>query len=428
MADLIHHADLTAEYRGMIETYAGNGVFNISDDSFVALTMECMKQDGAQTLYSLAVLHRLGEMRAAREVIYRKAVTQLRGVQMPDGSKPWWPDVEKAMEALPRAANALGIQRQSATDLLKSTFTPLKWLAAGLIHEGNIIFAGKSKRGKSWIALNIAVALATGQEVFGHYEVPAAVKVAYCALEDGPRRVYRRLTQMEAHTHDLSKLDILFKMPSFQEGGIEVITGLVEEGVQLIIIDVLAKVEGQGKNGAKDYLEAYETFAPLVELRNQHSFTLVMITHLRKAEAQEMSDAVMGSTAYVGAQDVVWTFTRRQGEHSGFLEIADKDMAEKTVELTFQEQSGWWTFVGEGDEYAASKEEHEVVTFLREEGKPQSILQIMQGVGVPQVKYHTFRKRLQRMVADGLVIRTDRGLYAALGQEGWYRMDEQVPF
>ena len=186
LTDMIHHADLTAEYRGMIETYAGNGVFNISDDAFIALTMECMKQDGAQTLYSLAVLHRLGEMRADRAVIYRKAVTQLRGVQMPDGSKPWWPDVEKAMEALPQAPAAHRVQRQSATTLLQSTFAPLKWLAAGLIHEGNIIFAGKSKRGKSWIALNIAVALATGGEVFGHYEVPQAVKVAYCAFEDGP--------------------------------------------------------------------------------------------------------------------------------------------------------------------------------------------------------------------------------------------------
>ena len=148
------------------------------------------------------------------------------------------------------------------------------------------------------------------------------------------------------------------------------IKGLIEEGFQLIIIDVLAKVEGQGKNGAKDYLEAYATFAPLVALRNQYSFTLIMVTHLRKAEAQEMStEGVMGSTAYVGAQDVVWTFNRRHGEHSGFLEITDKDMAEKTVELAFQEQDGRWAFVGEGDEHAASKEEQEVLTFLHEEGK-----------------------------------------------------------
>ncbi len=57
------------------------------------------------------------------------------------------------------------VKRMSGNSLRAKEFPPLKWFAAGFLHEGNCIFAGKSKRGKSWLAFNIAISLATGEDV-----------------------------------------------------------------------------------------------------------------------------------------------------------------------------------------------------------------------------------------------------------------------
>ena len=342
----------------------------------------------------------------------------------------FWECVQQACTSNGQVRQTNGVVRMSGNELLAKEFPPLKWFAAGLLHEGNIIFAGKSKRGKSWVAFNIALDLARGREVFGHYEVPFPVKVAYCALEDGDRRMNRRIKQIVAEGDDLSNLEVVFRMPKLEEGGYEFLESLLQEGYRFIVIDVLAKVEGEGRNGAKGYLEVYQTLGDkLQELRNRYTFVLMTITHLRKAEAEDVAEGVMGSTAYVGLQDVVWVFSRKYGESFGHIEILDKDMAEKSIEIAFNDEEGVWTFVGEGDEYAASKEEHEILAFLREEPKPQSAKQIMVSLGIPSGKFQALRQRLKRMVGDEKLVRTDRGLYAAFGRSSWEQLDnDDVPF
>ena len=125
----------------------------------------------------------------------------------------------------------------------------------------------------------------------------------------------------------------------------------------------------------------------------------------------------------------MWVFSRKYGESFGHIEVLDKDMAEKSIEIAFKDEEGIWTFVGEGDEHAASKEEHEILAFLREEPKPQSAKQIMASLGIPHGKFQALRQRLKRMVGDEKLVRTDRGLYAAFGRSSWEQLDnDDVPF
>ena len=316
------------------------------------------------------------------------------------------------------------IKRIDGDTLRAREFAPLKWFAAGLIHEGNCIFAGKSKRGKSWLALNMAVSLATGQDVLGHYEVREEIKVALCALEDGERRLNRRLRQIEADK-SLKHLEVFFTMPKLAEGGYEFLESLiVQERFQVVIIDVLAKVDGGGKNGAKDYQEVYDSLGRLQELRDKHTFALIMITHLRKAEAEEMSESIMGSTAYVGIQDVVWVFNRKYGESNALLEVLDKDMAEKSIEVEFDAATGNWLFVGEGDEHAQNKEEATIIDYLKGEHRPQTVKQTMSALGIPADNYHGFRKRMERMANDYKILRAGRGTFTALPRGSWEGLDD----
>ena len=296
----------------------------------------------------------------------------------------------------------------TAGALLAKAFMPIRWFAAGLLHEGMVLFGGKSKRGKSWMAMNMAVALAQGDKVFGEYEVAEPRKVLYGALEDGPRRTQRRLRDM-ATSPDLDNLLIAFKMPPLTEGGVEYLAEKIQDGFEVIFVDVLAHLEKAGKNGLPNYHEVYSMFAPLQALRSQHQFALIMITHLRKGESEEVFDQLHGSVAYQGTQDALWVMERRMGDNVANMHIRDKDAEDKTVQLQFD--GATWSFVGEGEEHAATTQERAIMTYLQEEKKPQGVKEIMTGLGINPTFYPAFRQRLIRMASKTLLTRTDRGLY-----------------
>ena len=357
---------------------------------------------------------------------------RVRVVTLP-GDKPGWDVTDwvqaggtaealwALVEGVSQAQVDTAIVEIAAIDLMAMHFPPIKWYAAGLLHEGMVLFGGKSKRGKSWIMMNLALSVATGGNVFGHYEVPRPVKVLYCALEDGPRRTQRRMAMIDKDA-DFSRIKFAFRMPPLENGGIDYIARHIKNGYEVVVVDVLAHVETAGKNGLRDYHEVYRTFAPLQALRSEYQFAMVMVTHLRKAESEEVFDNLHGSVAYQGAQDALWVMERKQGEDTALLHLRDKDAEDKIAELKF-DGAGIWSFIGEGEDHAETTEESGIIKLLLEEAKPMGIKDIMLALGMHPGRYAAIRKRLQRMASKGFVIRTERGLYMALKHAGW-----DVPF
>ena len=54
---------------------------------------------------------------------------------------------------------------------------PVRWIVPGIVPEGVALLAGKPKLGKSWLALGLCVAVASGGVTFGtvHVEKGAAL-------------------------------------------------------------------------------------------------------------------------------------------------------------------------------------------------------------------------------------------------------------
>src|SRR5262249_41437954 len=78
----------------------------------------------------------------------------------------------------------------TAADLCALELAEMRWAVEGLIPEGACILAGKPKLGKSWLALHVSLAVASGGVVLGKTPVEKA-EVLYLALEDGRRRLQR---------------------------------------------------------------------------------------------------------------------------------------------------------------------------------------------------------------------------------------------
>ena len=63
------------------------------------------------------------------------------------------------------------------------------------VPEGATLLVSRPKFGKSWFVLDIAIAIAAGRFTLGQLK-PVQGDVLYLALEDGPRRLQRRITKL----------------------------------------------------------------------------------------------------------------------------------------------------------------------------------------------------------------------------------------
>src|SRR5690606_9347077 len=95
-----------------------------------------------------------------------------------------------------------------AQTLLSLEFEPIKYVVPGYVAEGLTILGGRPKLGKSWLALDWVIAVASGGQSLG-------VKCEqgdsfYLALEDNQRRLQDRLRvvlpKLKSIRPDLSRL------------------------------------------------------------------------------------------------------------------------------------------------------------------------------------------------------------------------------
>lgn len=302
---------------------------------------------------------------------------------------------------------------ETLTDLLQADIPAPTQLFEGLMHEGMLLFGGKSKRGKSWLMFDLAIALAVGRSGFRHYSCPQPMPVLYLALEDGRARLQGRARAIQPNLQTANTFHLRYQFPALTEGGIEILANeIATYHYGLVVIDVLAKLEPpKAGKGDKNYHDIYTMFAPLQELRKQHPFCLAMLTHLRKQEADDVFDNLMGSVAYQGAQDVLWVLERKPKDDFAFLHIRDKDAEDQTVALRFVD--GHWEYIGEGEEYEVSRDQRKIVKVLAEEKREMTIPEIMKACDFPESKYGYVRKLLVAMVADDLIHRTRHGKYSA---------------
>lgn len=313
----------------------------------------------------------------------------------------------------PATAAAPLVPPETLTELLAADIPPPRQLFEQFMHEGMLLFGGKSKRGKSWLIFDIAISLAVGRSAFRHFHCPAPMPVLYLALEDGRARLQGRARAIQPNLQTANQFHLRYNFPPLAEGGIQALTQEIERyRYGLVVVDVLAKLEKpKAGKGEKNYHDIYEMFAPLQELRRNHPFCLAMLTHLRKQEADDVFDSLLGSVAYQGAQDVLWVLERKPKDDFAFLHIRDKDAEDKTIALRFID--GHWEYIGEGEEYEVSRDQRKIIKILAEERRELSIQEICKAGDYPEAKYAYIRKLLVSMVKDDLIHRARHGKYSS---------------
>lgn len=107
----------------------------------------------------------------------------------------------------------------SARELINRGFPEPTWVVPGLLLAGLAILAGRPKIGKSWLALNIAVAVACSGLALGQIKKVEKSNTIYLALGDGPRRLKNRLASVLQGAAAPETLRFFTEFPRLDEGG-----------------------------------------------------------------------------------------------------------------------------------------------------------------------------------------------------------------
>jgi hypothetical protein len=383
------------------------------DDSvFLLGLIQAVDEAGNGCLFDQAVQQRCARVRVHDSALYHGKLLELVSASMPQRWRDWDKQIAALALAMPGTASALP-PPETLTELLAAHIPPPRQLFDGLMHEGMLLFGGKSKRGKSWLMFDLALALAVGRSGFRHFSCPTPLPVLYLALEDGRARLQGRARAIQPNITTADALHLRYTFPSLSEGGIEALHAeIARYHYGLVVIDVLAKVEhAPGGKNERSYHDIYDMFTPLQDLRKQHPFCLAMLTHLRKQEAEDVFDSLLGSVAYQGAQDVLWVLERKPKDDLAFLHIRDKDAEDQTIALRFLD--GHWEYIGEGEEYEVSRDSRRIIQVLNQEPREFGIPEIMKAASFKEEKYAYVRNLLVSLVKDDFIHRTKQGRYSA---------------
>lgn len=276
---------------------------------------------------------------------------------------PVWTPITSAMPLFDWTASNKII---SAADLLNREFPQPKFAVEGIIQEGVNILAGAPKMGKSWLGLNLAVAVSSGGYVLGSIKVEQG-DVLYLALEDGQRRLQGRLRSVLNGSSPSDKLHLATEWPTFDNGGLEKIEMWLQahKAARLIVIDTLKRVRPKERMINNIYGQDYDALAPLSDLANRHGVSILVLHHTRKAQSDDPLDLVSGSTGLTGAADAILVLQRTRNEADASLFVTGRDVEERELALKWDVLIYAWRLLGNADEFCHSAERKEIIDLLR---------------------------------------------------------------
>lgn len=295
----------------------------------------------------------------------------------------------------------------TAAALATTTFAPLVYIVPDYIAPGLTILAGRPKAGKSWLALNFALAIATGGKVLG-VQVEIG-DVLYLALEDNQRRLQERLDQLMPLGQKPARLHFATECNRLDNGGLEAIEAWCASvpNPRCVIVDVFGRVRADRRRDESPYDYDYRTLTPLKGLADRLGIAVLVVHHTSKRQdIDDPLDAVSSTTGLTGAADTILVLAK--SSQGPTLYGRGRDIREIETALRFDMARGLWEALGQASEVRRTDERQTILDVLREAGEPLSPTAI---AAETAMKYPNVRKLLGKMVKAGEIQKVGRAKY-----------------
>ena len=251
-------------------------------------------------------------------------------------------------------------------DLVNYQVKEINYLVDKIIPDaGLVIFAGNPKSGKTFFALQLALAIANGKPFLKYPTTKGFVK---CHLfEDNKDRLKRRLNSMNIKSEEYDNVQINHRRISINDGLIQKMESelLLHPDIKLFIIDTLQDAKGSG-GGGNAYENDQQLLAPLQGFAMKNKVVVFCIHHLKKSK-RDMDDDIQrfsGSMAITGKADLMMQLKKERGKTSAELSIEGRDIEYQNLLIDFDGDAFEWINQGDYSQAKYSKEKKEILDFL----------------------------------------------------------------
>jgi RecA-family ATPase len=301
----------------------------------------------------------------------------------------------------------------TANDLQSKTFDPLRYVVPGYVPEGATLLVSRPKLGKSWLVLDLCIAIAAGRFTLGTLK-PTMGDVLYLAMEDGERRLQRRMTKLLPTFGEAwpSRLTLATDWKRANEGGLDDIKAWCASVHKpaAVVVDTLEKFRTRHNSQNNSYSFDYDAVAGLQKIAIEYGIAIIIVHHDRKANADDPFDTISGTLGLTGAADTILILKREA--RGVILYVRGRDIEESESLMQFNKESCKWTIQGPAAELCKSNERTAILEAVAACDGPIKVEAIMAATGSTRVATDSL---LSRMVEDGDLVRVGRGLYSLPG-------------
>ena len=184
-----------------------------------------------------------------------------------------------------------------------------RWLVEGFLSQGSItVLAAAPKTGKTWVALGLAVGVASGTPALGRFHVPSPGPVMVFPAEDDPRSVRERVAalcsgaglELPGLPIDIITADRLLLDDEADRRKLE--QAIEARRPRLLVLDPLVRLH----SGAESYVgHVAELFGYLRVLQRRFGLAVLVTHHLAKnrGKSAQPGTAMRGSGEIHAAYD-----------------------------------------------------------------------------------------------------------------------------
>jgi hypothetical protein len=295
----------------------------------------------------------------------------------------------------------------SADEILRTDWPEPTWAIPHLLPVGLAILAGKPKIGKSWLALQIAQAVAAGGCVLG--EQVEAGPVLYLALEDTPRRLKERMLKQGwpagTPADFLPMGQFIEQVGDLRNGGGDRLARQIKHrGYRLVVIDTLARSTIGDQN---DVVEMTLALDPVQQIAHARNCAVLMVDHHKKGGGfdPDVITDILGSTAKGAMADTAWGLYRERGKTGAKLAVTGRDLDEKTLAINMDWLTGVWQLDTSPLGLALTGHQAEILAAITEL-EPVNLAQLAAALDKDRGNLY---RTLSNMVNEGMILKIGSG-------------------
>jgi hypothetical protein len=307
------------------------------------------------------------------------------------------------------------------TTLIDTPPPPVTWFAPGFLREGLGLLVGQPNVGKTPLAAQLGLALASGRKWMDSVDVKRS-KVLYLGCEYSRQELYPLLTEsMGAMSmrlrEDITDDNFAFKtqddaLPNDPDAAIADLEFYISLGFNVIIIDTLTAFLPPEKFKQSVYRGDYKELQPYHRLALKYSVAILGVWHASKRESDPklMYNGSTGMWAVPSSRISMYEDEDGRKRISSFPRLGDR--ADLALTQAKNVRGRYWVAadaVIEPPQLSAT--EKVIYAWLREnssKAQPRSASVIAE---MTSVKPNTVKSALARMFDDNLVQQAGRGLY-----------------